>query len=133
MTTFKIIVSLDKWLGQEFFLFKMLLYGLASKVNLVRCMQFGGDLLNCWLMFEHVKRVQEWTTMACHVYDPMYCKLFTIAICDMQSESTKVQCVMWTKLNQVMLRFGFANPNSKGFMVDSAQANWNVVHIMYDF
>jgi hypothetical protein len=32
-----------------------------------------------------------------------------------------------------MLKFGLANPNFKGFMVDSAQANWNVVHIVYDF
>ncbi len=40
---------------------------------------------------------------------------------------------MWTKLNQVMLKFGLANPNFKGFMVDSAHANWNVVRIVYDF
>ncbi len=39
---------------------------------------------------------------------------------------------MWTKLNQVMLKFGLANPNFKGFMADSAHANWNVVHIVYD-
>jgi hypothetical protein len=31
-------------------------------------------------MFDHVKHVQEWTTMACHVYDSMYCKVLTIAI-----------------------------------------------------
>ncbi len=39
---------------------------------------------------------------------------------------------MWTKLNQVMFRFGPANPNFKGFMADSAHANWNVVCIVYD-
>jgi hypothetical protein len=32
-----------------------------------------------------------------------------------------------------MFSFGFANPNFKGFMADNAQANWNVVHIMYGF
>ncbi len=71
--------------------------------------------------------------MACHVYDPMYCKVFTIAICNMQSESTKALCVMWTKLNQVMLRFGLINPNFIGFMANSAQANWNIVHIVYGY
>jgi hypothetical protein len=69
--------------------------------------------------------------MACQVYDPMYYKVLTIAICDMQFESTEVQCVMWTELNHMMPRFGFANPNFKGFMADNAHANWNVVHIVY--
>ncbi len=40
---------------------------------------------------------------------------------------------MWTKLNQMMFRFGLANPNFQGFMANNAQANWNVVHIVYDF
>jgi hypothetical protein len=53
----------------------------------------------------------------------MYYKVFTIAICNMQSESIEAQCVMWTKLNHMMLRFGFANPNFKGFMADSVEAN----------
>ncbi len=69
--------------------------------------------------------------MACHVYNLVYCKMFTIIIYDMQSKSTKAQYVMWIKLNQVMFRFGLANPNFKGFMADSAQANWNVVRIVY--
>jgi hypothetical protein len=69
-------------------------------------------------MFDHVKHVQEWTTMACHVYDLVYAmiKVLTIAICDMQFESTKALCVMWTKLNHVMLMFNLTNPNFKGFM-----------------
>jgi hypothetical protein len=40
---------------------------------------------------------------------------------------------MWRKLNQVMFRFGLANPNFKGFIADNAQANWNVVCIVYSF
>jgi hypothetical protein len=43
--------------GQKMFMFKMLLYGLASGVDLVRCMQPSGDLQNCWLMFDFVKHV----------------------------------------------------------------------------
>jgi hypothetical protein len=31
-----------------------------------------------------------------------------------------------------MLRFGLANPNFKGFMADSAQANWNDVRLVYN-
>jgi len=38
---------------------------------------------------------------------------------------------MWTKLNCVMFKFGLTNPNFKGFMVDSAQANWNDVCFVY--
>jgi hypothetical protein len=48
-------------------------------------MQLGDDLQNAWMMFGHVKHVQGWTTMACHVYDLVYCKVMTIAVCDMQS------------------------------------------------
>ncbi len=52
-------------------MFTMLLYGVASGVDLVRHMQPKGDLQNCWLMFDHVKHVHEWITMACNVYDPV--------------------------------------------------------------
>jgi hypothetical protein len=50
----------------------------------------------------------------------------------MQSEDTEVQCIMWKLLNGVMRRNGVPNPNFKGFMADSAQANWNVVRIVYE-
>lgn len=32
-----------------------------------------------------------------------------------------------------MLRFGVANPNFNGCMVDIAHANWNVICIVYGF
>lgn len=35
------------------------------------------------MMFDHVKHVHSWMIMACHVYDPIYCKAMTIAIYDM--------------------------------------------------
>jgi len=84
-------------------------------------------------MFDHVKCVAIWTTMAYHVYDFVYCKVLTIVICDMQIEDTEVQQFMWTKLNETMLKHRFPKPNFKEFMVDSAQANWNVVRIIYGF
>ncbi len=46
-------------------------------------MQLVGDLQNAWIMFDHVKCVANWTTMACHVYDWAYCEIMTIAVCDM--------------------------------------------------
>jgi hypothetical protein len=87
---------------------------------LVRRMQPGGDLENVWIMFDHVK---QWTTMACHVYDSAYCRVMTIAVCDMQSEDAAAQMVLWKNLNDVMARHGIPEPKFKGFMADSAQAN----------
>jgi hypothetical protein len=78
-------------------------------------------------MFDHVKRVKGWTTLACHVYDCFYYKVMTITICDMQYEDLEVQWVMWQNLNKVMANNGVPNPNFKGFMVDNAQANWNTI------
>jgi hypothetical protein len=74
-------------------------------------------------MFDHVKRVKNWTTMACHVYDSAYYRVMTIAVCDMQSEDGAAQMVLWKNLNDVMARQGIPEPKFKGFMADSAQAN----------
>jgi hypothetical protein len=113
------------------YVFKMLEDGPGSGVDLVKRMQPGGDLENTWLMFDHVKRVKEWTTMVCHVYDAAYCKVMTIAVCDMQSEDTTANCIMWRELNDLMAKNGVENTNFKGFMADSAQANWNDIRIVY--
>ncbi len=86
---------------------------------------------NSWMMFDHVKRFQGWRTMACHVYDHVYCKVMSIAIDDMQIEDTEAQCILWRKLNATIPKKGETNPNFKGFMVDNAQANWNVIHTFY--
>ena len=113
------------------FVFKMSEVGPASGVDLVTRMQPGGDLEDSSLMFDHVKRVSNWTTMACHVYDSQYCRVMTVAVCDMQSEDCEAQCVMWRCLNEVMARYGVLIVNFKGFMADSAGANWNAVHKIY--
>ncbi len=65
------------------FIFKMSINGVKSGISLVTQMQPARDLQNTWIMFDHVKCVVGWTIMACHVYDPMYCKVLTISICDM--------------------------------------------------
>jgi hypothetical protein len=71
--------------------------------------------------------------MACDVYDLVYYKVLTIAIYDMQFENTEVQQLMWTKLNEMMLKHGFLKSNFKGFMADITQTNWNVVRIIYGY
>jgi hypothetical protein len=109
----------------------MLTEGPGSGVDLVKRMQPGSDLQNAWMMFDHVKCVKDWTTMACHVYDPQYKKVMTISTCDMQSEDTEIQIQFWRCLNTVMARHGVDHPNFKGFMADSAMANWNAVRIVY--
>ena len=124
----------SKFPGQgvgKVFVFKMSDVGPGSGLDLVKRMQPGGDLQDSWIMFDHVKRVKPWTTMACHVYDPIYCKVMTIAICDMQSEDTEAQMLLWHGLNGVVATNGFPKPKFKGFMADSAQANWNAVRIVY--
>jgi hypothetical protein len=103
----------------KIYVFKMLVDQPGSGVDLVKHIQPRGDLENAWLMFDHVKRVQAWNTMACQVYNATYCKVMTIALCDMQSEDTKVQCMMWRKLNKFMRENGVEKPNFKGFMADS--------------
>ena len=82
-------------------------------------------------MFDHVKCVWSWTTMACHVYDSTYCRVMTIAVCKMQLEDVATQSVVWKNLNVVMARHSVWSINLKGFMADSALANWNTVHIIY--
>ena len=67
--------------------------GLGSEVDLVKCMQLGSDLQEAWIMFDHVKRVRGWTTMACHVYDLSYYRIMTIACSDIQSEDCAPQIV----------------------------------------
>ena len=94
-------------------------------------MQPRGDLEHAWIMFDHVKRVSSWTTMACHVYDSTYCRVMTIAVCDMQSEDVAAQMVFWKNVNDVMARHGVPSPKFKGFMADSAQTNWNAVRVIY--
>ena len=55
-------------------------------------------------MFDHVKHVKHWTTMACHVYDSAYYWIMTVAICDMQSEDATAQILLWKNLNAVMAK-----------------------------
>jgi hypothetical protein len=57
--------------------------------------------------------------MACYMYDAAYCKVMTIAVCDIQSEDAKVQCIMWRELNDLMRKTTWRIPTSK--------ASWRTV------
>jgi hypothetical protein len=61
----------------------MLINGVGSGVNLITQMQHVGDLQNVWIMFDHVKHVASWITMACHVYNLVFCKMLTAIVYDM--------------------------------------------------
>ena len=103
----------------------------GSGVDLVKRMQPEEDLQNAWVMFDHVKRVKYWTTMTSHVYNSTYCRVMTIATCDMQSEDCKAQILFWQNLNLVIERNGVEAPNFRGFMADDARLNLNAVRIVY--
>ncbi len=76
---------------QKVFIFHMCINDVGSGASLVTQMQPIGNLQNAWIMFEHVKHVASWTTMACHVYDSTYYKVMTIEVCDIQFKDPKAQ------------------------------------------
>ena len=92
--------------SKKVFIFKMSEVGPGSGVDLVRRMQPSGDLEHTWIMFDHVKRVTNWITMACHVYDATYQRVMTIACYNFQSENKNIQIILWKNLNHVMARHG---------------------------
>ena len=50
----------------------------------------------------------------------------------MQSEDGVAQIVFWENLTSVMTKNYVPNVNFKRFMPDSAQANWNMVRVIYE-
>jgi len=99
---------------EKVYIFKMLTEGPGSGVDLVRRMQPRRDLANVWMMFDDVKRMKEWSTMAYHVYDIGYKKVMTIAVCDMHSEDTEDQVQFRRSLNTIMAQHGVLETNFKG-------------------
>ena len=88
--------------SNKVFVFKMFEVGLGSGVDLVTQMQLGGDFEHVWLMYDHVKRIHGWTTMACYVYDSIYQRMMTIACCDFQSKDKDAQVIFSKNLNHIM-------------------------------
>ena len=120
----------SKSLGQRSdlaYLFKMSTTGLGSGVDLVKRMQTGGNHTHQFIMFDHVKRIKNWTILGAHVYDPIHYKVMTIYICGIKSETVEYQKQMWRSLLLVMERHGYKKIEFARFMANSAEANFNVV------
>ena len=105
--------------------------GPSSGVELVTRMQPSDNLEHAWLMFDHVKRVYGWTSMACYVYDSTYQQVMTIACCDFESKDMDAHMIFWKNINLIMAQHGILNLQFKGLMADSTHANWNAVKIVY--
>ena len=113
----------------KIFVFKMSVDLGGSGVTLVKRMQYGGKMENSWIMFDHVKFLRDWTTMAFTSTTTNIARFKTY--CDMQVEDAWAETVFWEKLNVVMLANGVHNINFKGFMADIAQENWIDVRKIY--
>ncbi len=69
--------------------------------------------------------------MGCHVYDLFYCRILTIAICDMWFEDVDSQMLMWNALVKVMKEHGVENVNFKGCMANCVRANFNAIRTLF--
>ena len=49
-------------------------------------------------MFDHIKKVVGWTSLAAHVYNLIYCKMMAIIVCDMISEMAEAKEQMWRSM-----------------------------------
>jgi len=59
MITFKIVFFPKQQFGEKMFMFKMFVDGNGIVCDLVKCMQVGGELQTFWIIFDHVKHVQD--------------------------------------------------------------------------
>ena len=71
--------------------------------------------------------------MGAYIYDPMYCKVMTICVCDMMCEMADAQEQMWISMLALLRCHGIENVNFKGFMADSAQTNFNAIRKIFGF
>jgi hypothetical protein len=53
----------------KMFVFKMSVDLPGSDDELVKMMQVSGNIENSWIIFDHVKRLKDLTTMVCHMSD----------------------------------------------------------------
>lgn len=70
--------------------------------------------------------------MTCCVYKRKHYKVLRIVCCDMQFEDGAAHTFIWKKLECAMGDNGVTNTIFKGFMIDIAQANSNVVPKIYN-
>ena len=63
-------------------------------MDLVKRIQIRRDMENTWVMFDHVKHLKDWTTLAYYVYDSKYYKVLMIACSNMQSTDGRAQTLL---------------------------------------
>lgn len=97
--------------------------GPSCGLDLVYCMQLGGDLENMWIYFDLVCRVSNFPTMSTHKYDAFEHELLQITTSELRVEDHYVQFEFWKMLNGTMIKNGFIKPKHKGFMADEPNAN----------
>jgi len=69
--------------------------------------------------------------MAAHVYDPEFCQVQSICVCDVMSEDAQLQKQMWRSPNSVLARHKISSPNFKGFITDNLKVNWHAIRVVY--
>jgi hypothetical protein len=75
-------------------------------------------------MFDHCKHVEGWTTMACHVYDPIYFRVMTIVMFDMQViKGCGISSSHVGGLLKVMKTNGVDNLQFRGFIINIIHTN----------
>jgi hypothetical protein len=76
-----------------------------------------GDLRQCWVQFDHVKRAKGSSIM--------------IAVCEFLHKKYDSQLLFWTLLNNACLKKG-VHANIRKFMADGPLANWSDVRQVYN-
>ena len=62
-------------------------------MDLMQHMQVGGNMEKLFMIFDHVKCLNNTTIQTCHMYDNKYCKVLTITCCDIHSKDNTIQII----------------------------------------
>ena len=114
------------------FIFKMLVKGHGSGLDLLKRMRPGEDLEGTWVMFDVMHRIKDgWLTLSAHVYDHNYRALCTIWTCELKAENQESCEIAWEKMIEVARFYGFCAIHIHGFMADNAAAGWNAIRKVF--
>jgi hypothetical protein len=110
------------------FIFKMLVKGHGSGLDLLKRTRPGEDLDGTWVMFDVMHQIKDgWLTLSAHVYDHHYCALCTIFTCELKAENQQSCKIAWMKMFDVAQMYGVCDIHIHGFMADNAAGGWNAV------
>jgi hypothetical protein len=71
------------------------------------------------------------TAMGAHVHDS-FCCLLTIVLFEMKAKFFDSQSLLWSCLNEQMMRVMLPKHDFHGFMVNATSVNDNAIHNTYD-